>query len=464
MAGEIVKDLGKVTAYAYAKAAGYTGTEEQFQQVFDEFTRNAPGLLERLDDAVADAEAAQTAAETAVTNANTAKNAAEAAQAAAQQTAQDMDDSVQQITTNKNDISDLKESITTVIGKNKLNTDAAVDGYLNSNGTIHANPSGGDWKTTDFIDVSEATTIYGSALNANGTGRTKLGMFFLLNYNNEKEVVGSQIANANSPYTIAEGIKYVRFSYHSNNLFPMLTLNENELTPYEPYELYTRFVSSDYALKSECLLNKLSQLKWCVLGDSLTEKNSKAETAYYDYIAKDLNLSVYNLGVSGTGYARSDNKFSNRTLHADNAKFDFMTIFGSFNDAGAGIPIGTPTDSGNSTICGCINVAIDNFYTGKPFKPLGLITPCPWKTIPPDNEWGNQYADAIISIAKKRGIPYLDLFRSSGIRPWAGESYLAKFYTENGVTDDGVHPNSLGHKMFLYPQIKQFVLSLIQGI
>lgn len=107
----VEKDLGKVTAYAYAKAAGYTGTEEQFQQVFNEFTENAPGLLDRLDDAVADAEAAQAAAQTAVTNANTAKNAAEAAQAAAEQTAQDMDDSVQQITTNKNDISDLKGSI-----------------------------------------------------------------------------------------------------------------------------------------------------------------------------------------------------------------------------------------------------------------------------------------------------------------------------------------------------------------
>jgi len=107
----VEKDLGKVTAYAYAKAAGYTGTEEQFQQVFNEFTENAPGLLDRLDDAVADAEAAQAAAQTAVTNANTAKNAAEAAQAAAEQTAQDMDDSVQQITTNKNDISTLKESI-----------------------------------------------------------------------------------------------------------------------------------------------------------------------------------------------------------------------------------------------------------------------------------------------------------------------------------------------------------------
>ena len=133
----VEKDLGKVTAYAYAKAAGYTGTEEQFQQVFNEFTENAPGLLDRLDDAVADAEAAQAAAQTAVTNANTAKNAAEAAQAAAEQTAQDMDDSVQQITTNKNDISDLKESIK-VIGYDTSDPNWIQNQFVNRSGVVGA--------------------------------------------------------------------------------------------------------------------------------------------------------------------------------------------------------------------------------------------------------------------------------------------------------------------------------------
>ena len=116
-----IKDLGKVTAYAYAKAAGYTGTEEQFQAIFNEFTENAPGLMDRIDTAVAraeaavanidatvqdavddaveeatasavatanqavtDAQAAQTAAEGAVTQANAAVTQANAAVTAAQ--------------------------------------------------------------------------------------------------------------------------------------------------------------------------------------------------------------------------------------------------------------------------------------------------------------------------------------------------------------------------------------------
>lgn len=100
MANGIQKDLGKVTAYSYAKAAGYTGTEEQFQAIFNEFTENAPGLIGRMDTAVARAEAAVTnidatvqdavddaveeATASAVATANQAVTDAQAAQTAAE--------------------------------------------------------------------------------------------------------------------------------------------------------------------------------------------------------------------------------------------------------------------------------------------------------------------------------------------------------------------------------------------
>lgn len=76
----VTKDLGIVSAYGYAKAAGYTGTEEEFEQIFLEFTENAPGLLDRLDDAV---DAAEDAESTAVSAKNAAVDAKDAAVAAA---------------------------------------------------------------------------------------------------------------------------------------------------------------------------------------------------------------------------------------------------------------------------------------------------------------------------------------------------------------------------------------------
>lgn len=73
----VTKDLGIVSAYGYAKAGGYTGTEEEFQAIFNEFTEDAPGLLDRLDEAVDDAETAEAAAVAANTAAQAAKTAAE---------------------------------------------------------------------------------------------------------------------------------------------------------------------------------------------------------------------------------------------------------------------------------------------------------------------------------------------------------------------------------------------------
>lgn len=78
----VTKDLGIVSAYGYAKAAGYTGTEEEFEQIFLEFTEDAPGLLDRLDEAVSDCEDAASDAADAKTAAENAQTAAEAAAAA----------------------------------------------------------------------------------------------------------------------------------------------------------------------------------------------------------------------------------------------------------------------------------------------------------------------------------------------------------------------------------------------
>ena len=52
--------------------------------------------------------------------------------------------------------------------------------------------------------------------------------------------------------------------------------------------------------------NELSKneknITWAVFGDSLTEYNFRANSHYFDYVAKELNLKIINLGVSSTGY------------------------------------------------------------------------------------------------------------------------------------------------------------------
>ena len=107
-----------------------------------------------------------------------------------------------------------------------------------------------------------------------------------------------------------------------------------------------------------------------------------------------------------------------------------------------------------------IHYGNDDLDSFTEYKPIGLVTPTPWASLPTDNAWANQYCDEIVAIAKNRGIPCLDLFRCSGLRPWSGADYIAEYYTENGNTDIGAHPNSKGHKVFLYPHFREFFKTL----
>lgn len=205
--------------------------------------------------------------------------------------------------------------------------------------------------------------------------------------------------------------------------------------------------------------------KWACVGDSLTEINSRASMRYMDYIQIKTGIKPYNMGVSGTGYANghANNKaFVDRIINVPTDS-DVVTIFGSNNDMfGDNLPVGDITDSGTSTLCGFINNTIDALYTTFPQAVLGIITPCPWENIYPSantelGQKGIAYSKALVDICAYRGIPCLDLFHCSGMRPWEA-SYRTLFY--KGDEGGGVHPDADGHKI-LASHIKAFLETLI---
>jgi lysophospholipase L1-like esterase len=211
-------------------------------------------------------------------------------------------------------------------------------------------------------------------------------------------------------------------------------------------------------------------LTWVVFGDSLTEYNFRAKLHYFDYVAEELSLNIINLGVSSTGYKEDGGGEAFYKRIEKNVKdidFDIFTIFGSFNDLGKGYALGQPTDSTPDTICGCVNLTIDNFRKVKPLKKIALVTPTIWR----DNVYYgdfvvtrkdlDDYVEALLQIAKLKRIPILDLYHYSGLDPNIDE-VLANFYIEGGIQDNGVHPNSLGHK-FMYPMWREFVKQFIDN-
>ena len=209
-------------------------------------------------------------------------------------------------------------------------------------------------------------------------------------------------------------------------------------------------------------LKKWTGLKWVCIGDSLTEHNSRTTTNYHDYIAKEMGITVVNMGKSGSGYKRvggSGDNFYQRALTIP-TDADVVTIFGSGNDSiYMSNDLGTATDTGTDTIGGCVNTCIDNIYSRIPAVQLGIVAPTPWDSSNPADTtsgWSN-YVELLRQICRNRSIPFLDLFHESNLRPW-DSSFLQYAYSKDGGS--GVHPDETGHKL-IAGRFRTFVDSLL---
>lgn len=199
--------------------------------------------------------------------------------------------------------------------------------------------------------------------------------------------------------------------------------------------------------------------KWGLIGDSITEANNTADTKYYTLIANKTGISTLNLAVSGSGYAKkadSNEAFTNQITGVTN-DCDVVTVFGSGNDNSSGLSLGNITDSGTSTLCGCVNAVIDYMIANHPTIAFGIITPTPWENWEPSDNlyWMAEYAEAIVNICNRRGVPCLDLYHCSNLHPSD-----ASFNTLAFSNADGTHPNNVGHAI-IAPRIQAFLDTLL---
>lgn len=190
----------------------------------------------------------------------------------------------------------------------------------------------------------------------------------------------------------------------------------------------------------------LSGIKWTAMGDSLTEENSRTTKRYFDYVSERTGVEVVNMGDSGTGYKKGEDDNTAFYQRAEDipSDTDIVTVFGSGNDLT--LKLGESTDTGTNTICGCVNTTIDNIYDVVPTARLIIVSPTPWQSYNPKNE-GNAmdlYSKALGEICRRRGIPFLDLYHCSGLRPWDSEFRTLAYSKDDG---NGVHPDETGHEI-----------------
>lgn len=200
--------------------------------------------------------------------------------------------------------------------------------------------------------------------------------------------------------------------------------------------------------------------KWVCVGDSLTAENTRTTKHYFDYVAEETGITTVNMGDSGSGYAREQDVGTAFYQRIGNCPTDadVVTIFGSFNDLGAGLPIGTVDDTGTDTLAGCINTTIDNLQAVIPLVNLGIVAPTPWDTTQPSTSGQNyNYVEMLKAICERRSIPFLDLWRCSNLRPWDAD-FRQLAYSKDGGS--GTHPDENGHKL-IAPRFKAFLETLL---
>jgi lysophospholipase L1-like esterase len=175
--------------------------------------------------------------------------------------------------------------------------------------------------------------------------------------------------------------------------------------------------------------------KWAVLGDSFTNGGGdntpltwgkyKGKLTVYPYIIGNrtgINVLKFFEGGQTLAFPAEPGDFTNSVTYPSNTRYyqnvpvdvDYITIYLGINDGnhsdGEGpdgedytgvIPLGTINDATTATYYGAWNVVLSWFLTNRPFAHIGIIVSNGCKNI----DWVN----AQIAIAKKWGIPYLNL-------------------------------------------------------
>lgn len=207
--------------------------------------------------------------------------------------------------------------------------------------------------------------------------------------------------------------------------------------------------------ETEVNYSPLKNLTGVFIGDSITEVNFRTSKNYHQFIAERTGLNVINLGVSGTGYVDRINAVDSITEQPD-----FISVFLGTNDY-SGVTgsklLGDVTDTDAPTVVSHIYALLNNLINKFPNTPVLTITPLPRIESNPydENKGENGYSlyelsKVIKGVSKRLGVPCLDLYHCSHLRPWIDEVNQHFFSYQEGQAD-GLHPNYRGHEYISYP-------------
>lgn len=218
---------------------------------------------------------------------------------------------------------------------------------------------------------------------------------------------------------------------------------------------YTGVISIYHYEDVPDLGNRWLGKRWLLLGDSIsTEHGTYAQVGYGELVANTLGMYRSNRAVSGETSAQQCARVSG---YGNN--YDLITAMVGTNDQGYNVSLGTLSDTPSQD--GSFFARMKYFYetlrTKYPKSVIAFITPIKRDDNGDGQEQKNAlnltteaYANAVQSVADYYSIPCLDLYNA--INP-LDSTARANFFCD-GV---GLHPNDLGHALFLAPRVEAFL-------
>lgn len=137
-------------------------------------------------------------------------------------------------------------------------------------------------------------------------------------------------------------------------------------------------------LTKKTVTSKWAGKIWNVVGDSITEHNTKTTYNYHDYIAQKIGCTVNNYGISGTGWRCPSSVGGTNAIYqrlnslATNA--DLITVFAGTNDwaqnGGTAMVLGSLGDTSASTsFYGAVDQILSTLVNTYPTKTVAVFTP-----------------------------------------------------------------------------------------
>lgn len=342
-----------------------------------------------------------------------------------------------------NEINDKVDDVVSLdASRNLCDQSQNVTGGLQSDGSISTSGSWASYSTSDYIPVSPNTN-YVFSVYLESTMVATTDRRICAQYDANKNLISGTYQNVsntstyNSILTVATA-KYVRVSSIATYRLYQLEAG-TEPTAYQPYYRHNviNMLLGDVPLAQVTPMagNVLYGKKWAVCGDSFTQGATETLITdagkYYGYrynypylignrndmeIIRHFNggetLAYPSDGTFATSLTNPNYQYYYQNIPAD---ADYITIYLGINDShhapgssgGDGedntgeIPIGTIDDATTATYYGAWNVILTWLMTNRPFAHIGMIVSNGCDT--------DDYRTAQIAIARKYGIPFIDL-------------------------------------------------------